>query len=134
MWIQKYSNQNFVTSDFFVLFCFYRDSRSCTELKKCGKHVRDGEYWIYPTILNGERLKVFCVGMSTKQPKEYITLKKENFALSSPLKAIGIFCLARTALGRGRPGKSIYRKVRILPEVNKKNSDGYILYLFDLRA
>ncbi|CAE1175485.1 unnamed protein product [Acanthosepion pharaonis] len=70
-----------------------RNPRSCKEFKKCGKHVRDGEYWIYPTILNGERLKVFCVGMSTNQPKEYITLKKENFAFSSPLKAIGIFCL-----------------------------------------
>uniref|UniRef100_R4G7D8 GON-SepT-2 n=2 Tax=Sepioteuthis australis TaxID=61682 RepID=R4G7D8_9MOLL len=93
-----------------------RNPRSCEEFKKCGRHIPDGEYWIYPKILNGERVKVFCQGMATHHPKEYITLKKENFALASPLKSIGIFCLSRTALGRGRPGKSIYHKVRLLPE------------------
>ncbi|XP_014770611.2 uncharacterized protein LOC106869402 [Octopus bimaculoides] len=88
---------------------------SCKEMKKCGKNVTDGEYWIYPSVLNHKRLKVYCYNMKTDTPKEYITLPHENFASLSTLKPLKI-CAKLFNNRIDRPGKIVFRKVRIFPQ------------------
>ncbi|XP_069107713.1 uncharacterized protein [Argopecten irradians] len=51
---------------------------NCQEVKNCNSNYGDGEYFIYPGSLGGQKVKVFCSGMSGDEPKEYITLHSTN--------------------------------------------------------
>ncbi len=47
-------------------------------MKQCGDTEADGEYWVYPSNLQGKRMKVHCYEMKTDTPSEYITLPQYN--------------------------------------------------------
>ncbi|XP_074054912.1 A disintegrin and metalloproteinase with thrombospondin motifs 9 isoform X2 [Macrotis lagotis] len=54
--------------------------RSCKEMKRLKGVIEDGEYYL---SITGRILKVFCAGMQSDKPKEYITLvssDSENFS------------------------------------------------------
>uniref|UniRef100_R4G2C9 GON-SepT-1 n=1 Tax=Sepioteuthis australis TaxID=61682 RepID=R4G2C9_9MOLL len=93
---------------------------TCKEFGKCGEFVPDGEYWIYPAGLYGKKLKVYCSGMQTANPKEYVSLLSENYSLA-PAKKVLFFCFTRTSLDSYQPGKTIFYKIRINPENLKVN-------------
>ena len=55
---------------------------TCLELKQCSSsnsYTSDGEYWLYPPIFNSHadvtKIKVYCKGMDSDNPTEYITCK-----------------------------------------------------------
>ncbi|XP_062568442.1 A disintegrin and metalloproteinase with thrombospondin motifs 9-like isoform X2 [Saccostrea cucullata] len=52
--------------------------QSCSDIAGCGGITKDGEYWLYPAATNGKRVKIYCHDMQ-RDPKEYVTLKYENF-------------------------------------------------------
>uniref|UniRef100_R4G2C1 GON-Abd-1 n=1 Tax=Abdopus aculeatus TaxID=515833 RepID=R4G2C1_ABDAC len=88
---------------------------SCKDIKMCGRDATDGEYWIYPSPLSHKRLKVYCHDMETDKPKEFITLPHENFAFAPALKP-SYLCMTRFDEEISKPGKTIFKKVRIYPE------------------
>ncbi|XP_038627931.1 A disintegrin and metalloproteinase with thrombospondin motifs 9 [Tachyglossus aculeatus] len=54
--------------------------RSCKEVKRLKGVIEDGEYYL---IIKGRILKIFCAGMQSENPKEYVTLvngDSENFS------------------------------------------------------
>ncbi|XP_043835694.1 A disintegrin and metalloproteinase with thrombospondin motifs 9 isoform X2 [Dromiciops gliroides] len=54
--------------------------RNCKEMKRLKGVIEDGEYYL---TITGKILKVFCAGMQSDKPKEYITLvssDSENFS------------------------------------------------------
>ncbi|ESO82933.1 hypothetical protein LOTGIDRAFT_169754 [Lottia gigantea] len=54
---------------------------TCRDIKVCNsKYTTDGEYWMYPRILNFQRAKLYCKDMNSHNPKEYLTLNEENYA------------------------------------------------------
>ncbi|XP_017755723.1 PREDICTED: A disintegrin and metalloproteinase with thrombospondin motifs 9 [Eufriesea mexicana] len=53
---------------------------SCYEAKKYFKTIKDGEYTL---VFGGRNMSIYCHGMSTSEPKEYLTLPagpQENYA------------------------------------------------------
>lgn len=53
---------------------------SCLEIQRRSKATRDGEYTL---IIGGRNMSIYCHGMGSREPKEYLTLpagEKENFA------------------------------------------------------
>ncbi|XP_053387167.1 sushi, von Willebrand factor type A, EGF and pentraxin domain-containing protein 1-like [Mercenaria mercenaria] len=46
--------------------------QNCSNVKLCNPSYSDGEYCIYPEAMGGHKIKVFCYGMSTASPSEYI--------------------------------------------------------------
>ncbi|XP_046552714.1 uncharacterized protein LOC124262273 [Haliotis rubra] len=46
---------------------------SCQDVLDLNSNYADGEYWLYPQPLNGDRVKVYCHDMKNT-PREYITL------------------------------------------------------------
>ncbi|XP_046362262.2 sushi, von Willebrand factor type A, EGF and pentraxin domain-containing protein 1-like isoform X2 [Haliotis rufescens] len=58
---------------------FSCEPNTCASVKKCNAK-KDGEYWIYPTLLKGASLKVYCYNMKSRSPMDYITLVKRNYA------------------------------------------------------
>ncbi|CAE1278610.1 ADAMTS9 [Acanthosepion pharaonis] len=83
---------------------------TCAKIKKCSFIRTDTEINISPRTLNGQNVSVFCEGMSTDFPKEYITLRKPTY-FEVPLISNTTSCLSFGENGRRR-----YNKVRFLPE------------------
>ncbi|XP_033214669.1 A disintegrin and metalloproteinase with thrombospondin motifs 9 isoform X2 [Belonocnema kinseyi] len=53
---------------------------SCLEIQRRLKSTRDGEYTL---VIGGRNMSIYCHGMGSREPKEYLTLpagEKENFA------------------------------------------------------
>ncbi|XP_053387171.1 uncharacterized protein LOC123541874 [Mercenaria mercenaria] len=55
------------------LYTRCRVLQNCSDVKMCNPTYSDGEYWIYPEAMGGHKIKVFCYGMTTTSPSEYIT-------------------------------------------------------------
>ncbi|KAK2091601.1 A disintegrin and metalloproteinase with thrombospondin motifs 9 [Saguinus oedipus] len=54
--------------------------QNCKEVKRLKGTSEDGEYFL---IIRGKLLKIFCAGMHSDHPKEYVTLvhgDSENFS------------------------------------------------------
>ncbi|XP_041371343.1 A disintegrin and metalloproteinase with thrombospondin motifs 9-like [Gigantopelta aegis] len=51
--------------------------KSCADYQKKGKRT-DGEYLLYPPILNSVEVRIYCHNMNTTMPKEFVTLKYKN--------------------------------------------------------
>ncbi|XP_078312792.1 A disintegrin and metalloproteinase with thrombospondin motifs 9-like [Crassostrea virginica] len=68
---------------------------SCQELASCSGITTDGEYWIYPTAINGRRTKIYCHNLAST-PLHYVTLKYPNrFIQHDKLNLInGLECLS----------------------------------------
>ncbi|XP_041367341.1 uncharacterized protein LOC121381969 isoform X1 [Gigantopelta aegis] len=54
--------------------------RSCSEVKACNSQYGDGEYWIYPAPYGTTKVKIYCHGMNSGSPTEYVTLNVVNKA------------------------------------------------------
>jgi hypothetical protein len=59
----------------FLFVCLVPES--CADFATCFGTSTDGEYWLYPKVTNGQRVKVYCHNMGMN-PTEYITLKYAN--------------------------------------------------------
>ncbi|XP_067654304.1 uncharacterized protein [Haliotis asinina] len=51
---------------------------TCAEVKRCESGRGDGEYWLYPPTFNGQKARIYCHGMSSNSPSEYVTLGNPN--------------------------------------------------------
>lgn len=57
--------------------------KTCKDLKEQRQaYMPDGEYRIYPLKDCNTSISVYCRGMSTTDPKEYLTLVDGNFVLN----------------------------------------------------
>ncbi|XP_060603416.1 A disintegrin and metalloproteinase with thrombospondin motifs 9-like [Ruditapes philippinarum] len=57
---------------------------TCKDVKLCSPSYTDGEYWLYPEVLGGHMVKIYCAGMSTEEPLEYISVnEKENYGFNA---------------------------------------------------
>ncbi|XP_060582690.1 A disintegrin and metalloproteinase with thrombospondin motifs 9-like [Ruditapes philippinarum] len=53
---------------------------TCKDVKLCRPSYTDGEYWLYSEVLGGHMVKIYCAGMSTEEPLEYISVnEKDNY-------------------------------------------------------
>ncbi|XP_067655957.1 uncharacterized protein [Haliotis asinina] len=55
---------------------------NCPEVRKLSSTYTDGEYWLYPRLLNGSRVKVYCHAMNST-PSEYISLSTPYFIVAT---------------------------------------------------
>ena len=84
--------------------------RSCKDLKKKGYAKTDGHYFFYPIANCGKALKVYCYGMDTNEPKDFITLP------SGPANNFGYVYDKRMEISKkfddctGSPGPVFYSK------------------------
>ena len=65
------------------LFCLSEPS-SCADVKYYGEFSADGNYTIYPYAAKQLPVHVYCAGMNTTKPKEYVNVLQgddKNFAL-----------------------------------------------------
>ncbi|XP_067682698.1 A disintegrin and metalloproteinase with thrombospondin motifs 9-like [Haliotis asinina] len=82
----------------------------CSEVKACCRG--DGEYWIYPSIFKGYRVRIYCHNMNSDTPTEYVTLPALN---------VGFYPNAREPACDGnvvplhfnKYGVSTYSKIRV---------------------
>ncbi|OWF51576.1 uncharacterized protein LOC110448987 [Mizuhopecten yessoensis] len=83
----------------------------CQAVKNCNSDYGNGEYYLYPTALQGQRVKVYCNGMHGPDPKEYITLLNTNTATYNfSLRYDNDYCLFRDRVG---DAVSTFHKIRI---------------------
>ena len=57
---------------------------TCSDLKRTGAGKFDGEYLLYPKRACSSPVKVYCHGMETSSPRDYLTLPAgpiNNFAM-----------------------------------------------------
>ena len=57
---------------------------TCADLKRTGAGIFDGEYLLYPKRACSSPVKVYCHGMDSKSPRDYLTLPAgpiNNFAM-----------------------------------------------------
>ncbi|XP_041370826.1 uncharacterized protein LOC121384483 [Gigantopelta aegis] len=96
---------------------------SCVDLKKRGK-THDGQYLVWPRILDGWEVNVYCHLMNTKAPKEYITLKHTNRGEHPNIETVN--CKYDTVSRYAKlSGKTSFYKVRIIIETMVVVSDDY---------
>lgn len=50
---------------------------SCLTLSNCSGITTDGEYWVYPTVTNRRRTKIYCHNL-TSEPSHFISLRNPN--------------------------------------------------------
>ena len=106
-----------------MYFHIFAGAASCTGLKSAGIAKSDGEYLIYQRPECTIPIKVYCHGLNTSQPKEYLTLPAggdDNYAfiyakrlLRRPYSA-RYKCSGPTGeLDYSSAGKTKFRKLRI---------------------
>ncbi|XP_050416783.2 A disintegrin and metalloproteinase with thrombospondin motifs gon-1 [Patella vulgata] len=95
---------------------------SCGDIQKCNPSYVDGEYWLYPDIYNNSRVKIYCHGLSSSQPSEYITLPKINVA-SYPEGEYTSSCSISTFGDRW--GETNFNKIRINIKTTEVTTDDY---------
>ncbi|KAK6173685.1 hypothetical protein SNE40_017093 [Patella caerulea] len=97
-------------------FQYWIDSAisSCEDIKRCNPSYVDGEYWLYPAIYNHTRVKIYCYGLSSSQPKEYVTLHHLNKAITPNGRYYGSSsnCNIDEELGF-RQGETAWNKIRL---------------------
>ncbi|XP_041366671.1 zona pellucida sperm-binding protein 3 receptor-like isoform X2 [Gigantopelta aegis] len=52
--------------------------RSCSEVKACNNGYGDDDYWIYPPAYENAKARIFCHGMLTGLPTEFVSLVRVN--------------------------------------------------------
>ncbi|XP_041365091.1 A disintegrin and metalloproteinase with thrombospondin motifs 9-like [Gigantopelta aegis] len=83
-------------------------------MKACNSQYGDGEYWISPAPYGTTKAKIYCHGMSSSTPTEYVTLNKENKGYY-PDKS-NRDCTRETSISSqssDRPGETSYSKIRV---------------------
>ena len=85
---------------------------SCYDLLALGK-TTDDEYGVYPQILNGAKVRVYCHDMNTDSPKEYITLMKPNVGEIPNLSDETCTGTIPHAKVEEHTGKTAFSKIRV---------------------
>ncbi|ESO93727.1 hypothetical protein LOTGIDRAFT_153184 [Lottia gigantea] len=89
-----------------------RKISSCLQIKQCEKNYTDGEFWLYPLQYNNtERVKIYCDGLNTTAPTEYVTLIHEN-RITSPSYKLTRECSYNKNTHESF-GEAIFRKIRV---------------------
>ncbi|XP_041348349.1 uncharacterized protein LOC121367946 isoform X1 [Gigantopelta aegis] len=87
---------------------------TCQALKDLDPSLTDGVYFIYPKLLSGEKLKVYCHNMATT-PVEFVQLEVANEGIypnSRDLTCSGTV----QSLDSPNVGRTDYNRIRINPE------------------
>ncbi|XP_046572218.1 uncharacterized protein LOC124280355 [Haliotis rubra] len=97
---------------------------TCSEVKALLNVTSDGEYWIYPksATMYGNRARVYCHGMDTNTPTEYLSLANVNVGVYPRKQNRWCRGESNSVSGPGRPGITRFSKIRIRPEVSNVNS------------
>ncbi|XP_046560736.1 uncharacterized protein LOC124269751 [Haliotis rubra] len=93
---------------------FSCEPNSCASIKSKCRVFKDGEYWINPSLLRGKKIKVYCYKMKTRSPREYITLKRNNYAYYPNTRNLD--CKGKDVplpKKNNKSGKTTYKKVRL---------------------
>ncbi|ESO93793.1 hypothetical protein LOTGIDRAFT_153264 [Lottia gigantea] len=99
-----------------------RKISTCLQIKQCEKYnYTDGEYWLYPQVYDStKRVKIYCHGLNTTTPKEYVTLINENIVRSgtniASLRNNGQDCVSRSTT-HPKFGAAKFNKMRVDPYV-----------------
>ncbi|XP_041367316.1 A disintegrin and metalloproteinase with thrombospondin motifs 9-like [Gigantopelta aegis] len=104
---------------FLVEYCWHISAlRSCSEVKACNSQYADGEYWIYPAPYGTTKVKIYCHGMGSGSPTEYVTLVEKNKGFYPAYSSND--CMTQRALGydedsvcSGEGGVTTYHKIRV---------------------
>ncbi|KAK6182208.1 hypothetical protein SNE40_009940 [Patella caerulea] len=96
-----------------------RHIESCIDVQKCSS--TDGEYWVYPSAVENKPVKIYCDGMSTTTPKEFLTMVNENKAFYAFKQQKNGVSRCSSVETRTWPasGTTTYQKVRINTKVCK---------------
>ncbi|XP_028409645.1 uncharacterized protein LOC114532360 [Dendronephthya gigantea] len=125
--------------------CVRKKPRSCADVKYYRDINLDGNYTIYPYATGLIPIRVFCAGMSTTEPKEYINVLHDsgkNFALRNLDHAYSHTCNIKPGSiahehWRGTDGHSTFSKIRLkinnMEVVRDDHSFGSTLFGKDIR-
>ncbi|KAK6166295.1 hypothetical protein SNE40_023026 [Patella caerulea] len=61
-------------------FVCYSKITSCTQLQDCNAAYSDGEYWFYHSDTPDQVVKIYCHGMTTASPKEFVSLPNPSIS------------------------------------------------------
>jgi len=107
---------SFNSSFLFFFFFFYfelsyslSEISSCLDIKTCDSSYVDGEYQMRPQFLRGQTVRLYCHGLNTTSPTEFLTLHKRNIAVFNKSK-IGTDCQWYQT---NQVGIHLYTKVKI---------------------
>lgn len=65
-----------------ILYHFFVDVFSCKDLRDAGYAKKDGEYYFSPQKSCDRPIRVYCHGLNTASPKDFITLSAgSNYAV-----------------------------------------------------
>ncbi|ESO96452.1 hypothetical protein LOTGIDRAFT_159863 [Lottia gigantea] len=97
-----------------ILSYFLTDVQSCAQVKLCDpNYTTDGEYWLYPAIYNYRPVKIYCKGMNTPTPSEYLTLFETNlFMYQNNRYTDGTSCSMET-YEHENSGRTLYNKIGV---------------------
>ena len=96
---------------------FFPEITSCRDVKICTNTTVDGHYSVRPVKGTKPSLKIYCHEMSSKYPKDFLTLIKENFTCF-PLTRINLY----RKICRGHyAGVIFYEKIRMDLNVSKSH-------------
>ena len=95
--------------------------RSCSEVKACNSQYSDGEYWIYPAPYGTIKVKIYCHGIDSGSPTEYVTLPVTNIAYFPPVsnRECGVEVTGGCSKGGGETN---YTKIRVDIQVRIKHT------------
>ncbi|XP_041370257.1 uncharacterized protein LOC121384093 isoform X2 [Gigantopelta aegis] len=97
--------------------------RTCSDVRAMDPNAGDGEYTLYPKILSGEGLQVYCDNMS-ENPREYLSLSVVNIGVSPDLS--NVLCKEETeSVNPADVGSSEFSKIRINTETLEVNQSDY---------
>jgi hypothetical protein len=54
----------------------FQEIHNCSDVKQCSPTYADDEYWLYSQSFGGKKVKMYCHGMGTSTPTEYLTGKR----------------------------------------------------------
>ena len=100
----------FITAHLFLL-----EPRSCLDVKVYRNVNEDGYFTIYPIPAGLLPMRVFCVGMATDTPSQFVDVvhggEGKNYALASPDKAVTGTCDYDSSISYASAGLTRFSKV-----------------------
>ncbi|ESO96450.1 hypothetical protein LOTGIDRAFT_159861 [Lottia gigantea] len=92
----------------------YVDLQSCARVQLCDPNYNtDGEYWLYPAIYNYRPVKIYCKGMNTPTPSEYLTLQSANFVMYPNQRYIDGTSCSSESYNHENSGRTTYYKIGV---------------------
>lgn len=87
-----------------------RKPGNCSDLKKCNPSYSDGEYWLYPPIYGGEKVKIYCNNLNSNEPGDFVTLYENNYSVLNTTTQNGG---CNTLRPHAEDTKSHFSKIRV---------------------